>query len=618
MIRGGFGSKLNGEMKVTKNSKSTVKRILGYIMSSYGSKFVFVLILILISSLAAVVAAMFLEILIENYILPLVGIPNPNFGPLITSLSILASIFFIGSLSNLLFNRIMITISQGVQKQIRDELFTHMQKLKIKYFDQNPHGDLMSRFSNDVDALRNLLGQSIPIVFSTLLSLVLTFSAMIYMSFFLTVVVIVMVTINLFFTVKLGKNSAKYFTQQQITIGKLNSHIEEIIGNQKVVKVFNHEKESIEKFNILNEEFRIASTEANKYSNMFMPLIVNMGFLQYVVIAIVGGFLAINGITSLTIGAIAAFLQLSRAFTMPLGNLSFQINSIIMAVAGATRIFEVMDEKIEEDNGIVTFTNKDGKLFWSDGESLTEAKGQIELKNVNFGYDDNKTILFDIEITATPGNKVAIVGATGAGKTTITNLINRFYDIQKGSILYDGIDITNIKKSALRQSLGIVLQDTFLFTDTIRENIRYGNLNATDDEVVSAAKLANAHDFIELLPNGYDTILTSAGAELSIGQRQLLSIARAAAGSPAVMILDEATSSIDTRTELIVQKGMDSLMHGNTVFVIAHRLSTIKNADVIVVMDLGRVIEKGNHRELMNKRGRYYDMYVGGLLEAVE
>ncbi|MCL1935562.1 MAG: ABC transporter ATP-binding protein/permease [Defluviitaleaceae bacterium] len=605
-------------MKVTKNSKSTVKRILGYIMSSYGSKFVFVLILILISSLAAVVAAMFLEILIENYILPLVGIPNPNFGPLITSLSILASIFFIGSLSNLLFNRIMITISQGVQKQIRDELFTHMQKLKIKYFDQNPHGDLMSRFSNDVDALRNLLGQSIPIVFSTLLSLVLTFSAMIYMSFFLTVVVIVMVTINLFFTVKLGKNSAKYFTQQQITIGKLNSHIEEIIGNQKVVKVFNHEKESIEKFNILNEEFRIASTEANKYSNMFMPLIVNMGFLQYVVIAIVGGFLAINGITSLTIGAIAAFLQLSRAFTMPLGNLSFQINSIIMAVAGATRIFEVMDEKIEEDNGIVTFTNKDGKLFWSDGESLTEAKGQIELKNVNFGYDDNKTILFDIEITATPGNKVAIVGATGAGKTTITNLINRFYDIQKGSILYDGIDITNIKKSALRQSLGIVLQDTFLFTDTIRENIRYGNLNATDDEVVSAAKLANAHDFIELLPNGYDTILTSAGAELSIGQRQLLSIARAAAGSPAVMILDEATSSIDTRTELIVQKGMDSLMHGNTVFVIAHRLSTIKNADVIVVMDLGRVIEKGNHRELMNKRGRYYDMYVGGLLEAVE
>ena len=620
MMRGGFNANSKGDMRLNKNSKKTIKRVMNYIIEEYKIRFIMVLFLIAFSALATVAAALFLEILIEDYIVPLTGQIDPNFTPLFNILVIMAIIYLIGVTSSFLFHRIMVTISNGVQRRIRDQLFAHMQKLPISYFDKNAHGDLMSRFSNDVDALRNFLGQSIPVVFSALISLVLTFITMVFMSPILTVVVILMVALNLFFTAKLGKTSGKYFGAQQKDIGMLNAHIEEMMGNPKVVKVFNHESESIKKFNVLNENFEKASRNANKYAYMFMPLMVNMGTLQYLIIAVVGGFLSISGITPLAIGTIAAFLQLSRSFSMPLGNLSMQINSIIMALAGATRIFEIMDEPIEEDNGKITLvktskSEEKSKWVWKNEENLIPMQGDVVLTTVNFGYNDEKLVLKNIDLYAKPGQKIAIVGATGAGKTTITNLINRFYDIQAGSIKYDGIDIKDIKKNDLRRSLGVVLQDTNLFTDTILENIRYGNLEASNEEVIKAAKLANAHGFIELLKDGYETVLTDAGAELSAGQRQLISIARAAVANPPVMILDEATSSIDTRTELIVQKGMDSLMQGHTVFVIAHRLSTIKNADLIVVMDNGQIIEKGDHRELMIEKGRYYDMYTGGLLE---
>ena len=624
MLRGGAinpSSAAKGEMKLNKNSKKTINRVMRYIMDDYKARFIMVLFFIAFSALATVAAALFLEILIESYIVPLTEQANPDFTPLFHALVIMGIIYLAGVTCAFLFHRIMVSISNGVQRRVRDQLFTHMQKLPTSYFDKHPHGDLMSRFSNDVDALRNFLGQSIPVVFSALISLVVTLIAMLFMSPLLTLVVLLMAVLSLVATAKLGKTSGKYFGEQQKDIGLLNAHIEEMMGNPKVVKVFNHEAQSIEKFNKLNKNFEKTSGNANKYAYMFMPLMVNMSTLQYLVIAVVGGFLSISGITPLTIGTIAAFLQLSRAFSTPLANLSMQINGIIMALAGATRIFEIMDEPVEEDNGHITLTKTDAKTWaWHDEKNNTTLPmtGNVVLSNVTFGYSEEKTILKAIDLYAKPGQKIAIVGATGAGKTTITNLINRFYDIQDGSITYDGIDIKDIKKDHLRRSLGMVLQDTNLFTDTIRENIRYGNLDATDQAVIDAAKLANAHSFIELLSDGYDTVLTDAGAELSAGQRQLISIARAAVANPPVMILDEATSSIDTRTELIVQKGMDSLMQGHTVFVIAHRLSTIKNANLIVVMDAGEIIEKGDHQELMAKKGRYYDMYTGGLLEIEE
>lgn len=622
MMRGGVGT-MRGvgghspktKMKLDKNSFKTAKRVLKYITDNYKIKFIIVLIFIILSSLGGVASALFLETLIDDFILPLIGEPNPSFAPLINILLIMSLVFLIAVISTFLFNRIMVTVSQGVQKTIRDALFIHIQKLPVKYFDETPHGDLMSRFSNDVDALRNLLGQSIPIVFATLLSMTLTLIAMLYMSFTLTIVVLLMVALNLLITANIGKRSAKYFGLQQVAVGDVNAHVEEMIGNQKVVKVFNYEEKSKQDFDVLNEKFCEASSKANTYANMFLPIMLNMGSLQYVVIAIMGGFLLTQGFGGITIGIIASFLQLSRAFSMPLGHLSMQMNSIILALAGASRIFEIMDEKVEEDSGYITLEkleNKDNNdmWVWKNGEKHIPLKGNVVLENVSFGYT-KKVVLNGINLYAKDAEKVAIVGATGAGKTTITNLINRFYDIDRGRILYDGIDITKISKPHLRSSLGIVLQDTNLFTDTIKENIRYGRLSATDEEVYQAARLANAHNFIKLLPNGYDTVLNYAGGELSQGQRQLISIARAAVANPPVMILDEATSSIDTRTEQIVQKGMDALMKDRTVFVIAHRLSTVKNSNVIVVMDLGNIIEKGSHKNLIQQKGKYYEMYTG-------
>jgi len=615
--RGGAGPQGGGGplMLFSKDTRKTIRRILSYIFEAYRVVFILVLFFILFSALANVAGALFLETLIDVYIIPLMGAVNPDFVPLFWALVVMAGIYLVGVVSNLLFNRIMVTISQGVQKTIRDSLFAHMQRLPIRYFDTNPHGDLMSRFSNDVDALRNLLGQSVPVMVTTLVSLVLTFAAMLYMSWVLTIFVVAMVALNLSLSTRLGKRSGKFFMVQQKAVGKVNAHIEEIVGSQKVVKVFNHEEESRKAFDVLNEEFEDSSANANTYANMFMPLMLNLGSLQYVVIAIAGGFLAISGVGVLTLGVIASFLQLSRAFTAPLGNLSMQINNIVMALAGATRIFEVMDEKAEGDEGEVILEKADERWVWSDGGRTVPLLGNVVLDGVHFGYTEEKEVLHDIGIYANPGEKIAIVGATGAGKTTITNLLNRFYSVQKGQILFDGIDIVGIGKAHLRKSLGIVLQDTNLFTDTIKENIRYGNLSASDEEVYAAAKLANAHDFIQVLPQGYDTLLSDAGAELSQGQRQLLSIARAAIADSPVMVLDEATSSIDTRTELIVQEGMDKLMEGRTVFVIAHRLSTIKNADAIVVMAHGKIIERGTHESLLRKKGRYYEMYAGSELE---
>ena len=594
-------------------SIKTAKRVLAYVTQVYRPQFYLVLFLIVLSSFAGVAGAMFLEILIDQHIIPLIGIENPVFTPLLMTLGVMGIIYLVGVFSNLIFNRLMVTISQGVQKTIRDELFEHMQTLPVSYLDQNAQGDLMSRFTNDVDALRTLLGQGIPVVFSTLITLLLTFMAMLYTSFILTVIVVIMITLNLFSIGKLSKLSGKYFGEQQAKVGKLNAHIEEMISNQKVIKVFNHEATAKVDFGAINKEVEEASGQANKYANMFLPIMLNLGSLQYVVVAIVGGAFAINAMFGITLGTIAAFLQLSRSFTLPLGNLAMQINGIVMAVAGASRIFEILDKTPEQDNGHVTLEKIAGAWTWKDGETLIPVKGDIVLENVTFGYNEEKMVLQNIQLTAHPGEKIAIVGATGAGKTTITNLINRFYDLQGGRILYDGIDIAKINKPDLRFSLGMVLQDTVLFTDTVLENIRYGNLSATDEEVIEAAKRANAHSFIELLPEGYHTVLESAGSRLSQGQRQLLAIARAAVANPPVMVLDEATSSIDTRTEIIVQKGMDALMAGRTVFVIAHRLSTVKNAQAIVVLDKGQIIELGTHQELLEQKGVYHKMYSGGL-----
>ena len=605
LMRGG-GEKL-GKEKMLK----TAKRLMGYINRKYKLQFILVLLFIITSSISAVAGSVFIEILINDYILPFAGMESPNFAPLLTSIVIMAFIFGIGVLSILLQNRIMVTISQGVQKEVRDELYTHMQKMRVNYFDTNSHGDIMSRYTNDVDTLRNLLGQGIPVILSSLLTMTLSLIAMLFMSGTLTLVMILGVFINLALTVRIGKNSGKFFGLQQKAIGDLNGHIEELITNQKVVKVFNYEGESKKKFDELNEKFENASKNAHKYANMFLPIMINMSTLQYVAIAIAGGFMAIQG--NMLVGTIAAFLQLSRMFTMPLGNLSMQVNGIASAMAGASRVFEVLDMPKEEDYGSITLAKENTNWSWNDNGAKTKLTGDVTLKNVVFGYTEEQTVLDNIDLVAHPGEKIAIVGATGAGKTTITNLINRFYDIREGEILYDGINIEKIKKPDLRASFGVVLQDSVLFTDTVMENIRYGKLDATDEEVYEAARLANAEDFINLLKDGYDTVLENAGASLSQGQRQLLCIARAAIANPPVMILDEATSSIDTRTELIVQKGMDSLMEGRTVFVIAHRLSTVKNADSIVVLESGKVIEKGTHTELLGRKGTYHKMYTGGL-----
>jgi len=623
--------------KAPQFKKDTLKRLLGYIFKSYKAQFVVVLACIFLSSIAGVAGSLFIKVLIDDYITPLLLEASPVFDGLLRAIITMGMIFFVGIVATLIQKIIMVIISQGVLKKIRDDMFSHMQTLPIKYFDTHTHGDVMSYYTNDTDTLREMISQSIPHLFSSAITVISVFFAMLYTSVSLTVLVLVTVFLMLMVTKKLASRSARYFIAQQQMLGNVNGYIEEMINGQKVVKVFCHEEEAKAEFDRRNEELFNASNNAHKYANILMPFMANIGNMQYVLIAIVGGALAINGIPDLTLtgvsiltlGAIASFLQLSRSFVMPISQITQQVNAIVMALAGAERIFSLLDEESEVDDGYVTLVNakvKNGKLveskkytgMWAwkhphqDGTiTYTELKGDVRLFDVDFGYEENKIVLHDIALYAAPGQKVAFVGATGAGKTTITNLLNRFYDIADGKIRYDGININKIKKADLRRSLGIVLQDTHLFTGTVMENIRYGNLKASDKEVISAAKLANADNFIRRLPDGYNTMLSGDGANLSQGQRQLLAIARAAVANPPVMILDEATSSIDTRTEKIVQDGMDSLMKGRTVFVIAHRLSTIQNSDVIMVLEHGRIIERGSHEKLLEEKGKYYQLYTG-------
>lgn len=615
-------------MQKTKKSK-TIKRLLKYVTKGYKGQLVVVLVSIVISALVGVLGAQFIKYLIDDFITPLLGSQNPDFTALLNTIMIMGVIYLVGVLCTYIYNRLMINISQGVLNQIRKQMFNHMQKLPIKYFDTRSHGEIMSTYTNDVDTLRQMLSQSIPQVFSACVSMVAVLIAMFVTNLYLTLVVLAMVVLMVFVSRYLGGNSSRFFVKQQEDIGKVVGYIEEMMEGQKVVKVFNYEEESKKRFDELNEQLCDSMTKANMYANILMPCIMNIGNLGYVLVAVIGGILSVNGI--LTIGSIAAFLQYVKAFTNPLGQVSQQMNSIVMALAGAERIFDLIDQEVEQDEGYVSLVNakiEDGKVIeteertgiWAwkhphkDGRiTFTRLRGQVEFENVQFGYQENKRILHDITLMAREGQKVSFVGATGAGKTTITNLINRFYDIQEGKIRYDRINIRKIKKDDLRRSLGMVLQDTSLFTGTIKDNIKYGKLDATDEEVYEAAKLSNAHKFIKHLPNGYDTVITGNGEGLSQGQRQLLSIARAALNNPPVLILDEATSSIDTRTEKIVQEGMDKLMKVRTVFVIAHRLSTIKNSDLIMVLDHGRIIERGNHQELIAKKGTYYGLYTGAI-----
>lgn len=615
----------------SKNPGKTLMRLLSYVWNYYKVECVFVAIGIAVSSLAAVAGNLFIKNLIDDYIMPFLSENNPSFAPLVRALLIMAGIYYIGTFATFLYARLMVNVTQGTLKRIRDDMFTHMERLPIKYFDTHAHGDIMSCYTNDTDTLRQMISQSIPQMLSSVITIVSTFISMIVLSIPLTLLIIVMVAVMVGAVRKIGSQSGKYFIRQQKDLGVLNGYIEEMMEGQKVVKVFCHEEETKKKFYELNDGLFDSAKNANIYANILMPVMANLGNINYVITLAVGSILAINGVGGLSLGALASFLQLTRSFNMPITQVSQQFNSIIMALAGAERVFDLLDEPVEEDHGYVTLVNAveepDGTLkespvrtgIWAwkhphqaDGTITYEKlQGDVVFNGVDFGYTDEKIVLHDIKMYAKPGQKVAFVGATGAGKTTITNLINRFYDIQDGKIRYDGININKIKKPDLRRSLGMVLQDTHLFTGTVADNIRYGKLDATDEEVIAAAKLANAHYFITKLPQGYDTVLSGDGSELSQGERQLLAIARAAIADPPVLILDEATSSIDTRTETIVQSGMDKLMKGRTVFVIAHRLSTIKNSDVIMVLDQGRIIERGDHESLLAEKGRYYQLYTG-------
>lgn len=614
-----------------KTDMKVLSRIVKYILQGYKFSIVAVLLSILISAIATLSGTLFMQTLIDDYIVPLTIAMNPDYSDLSSAISSLSVILLIGVFASWVYNRVMVNVSQGTMNRIRKDLFNHMESLPIRYFDTHAHGDIMSVYTNDVDTFRQVIGQSLPQLMNSTISLTVTFISMIVLNIPLTLTSLVMVAIMLFVTRKISSASSIYYKKQQNSLGKVNGYIEEMMEGQKVVKVFCHEEESFDDFRKLNKELREAANNANKMSNIIMPVNANIGNISYVLCAIVGSLLILGDFSSLSIGALVAFLNLNKGFTQPVTQISQQMSSIIMATAGAERIFSLLDEKSEEDNGYVELVN--AKI--DEGGNITETEertgiwawrhphkaegtvtykkleGDVTFDGVDFGYTEDKMVLHDIRMYATPGQKIAFVGSTGAGKTTITNLINRFYDIQDGKIRYDGININKIKKKDLRRSLGMVLQDTHLFSTTIMENIRYGRLDATDEECIKAAKLANADDFIRHLPDGYQTVLSRDGSNLSQGQRQLLSIARAAVQDPPVMILDEATSSIDTRTEKLVQEGMDALMKGRTSFVIAHRLSTVRNSDCIMVMEKGRIIERGSHDDLIRKKGRYYELYTG-------
>ncbi|MCR5657051.1 MAG: ABC transporter ATP-binding protein/permease [Butyrivibrio sp.] len=613
-----------------KNPGKLFARLMGYVFKTYGIHMILVVICILLSVFANVQGTMFTKSLIDSYITPMIGQADPDFGPLAGAIRNVVVFYGIGVFAAFVQARLMIIVGQGTLKRLREELFTHMESLPVKYFDTNAHGDIMSIYTNDIDTLRQMISQSIPQLLNSAITIVSVFVSMVLLSVPLTVVTMLMVALMLFVSAKATGASGKNFVAQQKNLGALNGYIEEMMTGQKVIKVFCHEEEAIQRFDELNEELYQSAYKANAYSGVLGPINAQLGNLSYVVCAIVGGAIALNNFLGFTVGGLASFLTFNKSFSMPINQVSMQFNSIIMALAGAERIFKLLDEEPEIDNGYVMLVNSKedngqiveseeftGHWAWKhyhkeEGTTTYQPlEGDVTFNDVDFGYTDDKMVLHNIVLHALPGQKIALVGSTGAGKTTITNLINRFYDIQDGKIRYDNININKIKKADLRRSLGVVLQDTHLFTGTVADNIRYGKLNATDEEVVAAAKLANADGFIRRLPEGYNTMLTGDGGNLSQGQRQLLAIARAAIANPPVLILDEATSSIDTRTEKIVQDGMDKLMHGRTTFVIAHRLSTVKNSDCIVVLEQGRIVEMGTHQELLDKKQRYYQLYTG-------
>lgn len=610
----------------------TAKRLMGYVAGTLRLQFVAVCVAILVSAVASMAGPLFLQYLIDDLIVPLASQETPDFSSLLRAVILMSCLYYAGVIATYVYSRLMVNIGQGVLKRVRDEMFAHMQRLPIRYFDTHPHGEIMSLYTNDTDTLRQMISQSIPQTFYSLVSVVAIFGVMLSISIPLSILAVLMVLLMMKVTKDIGGKSGRGFIAQQTDLAKVNGYIEEMMAGQKVIKVFNHENAAKHDFDVLNEKLCQSATTANTYGNMLMPIIGNIGYLQYVLTALIGSVLSISGISAITLGALASFLQFTRNFIMPFSQISQQMNAIIMALAGAQRIFDMMDETQETDEGYVTLVNArynhDGELvecaerteIWawkhphSDGSvTYTRLCGDVRFEDMTFGYTPEKTVLHNVTLYAKPGQKLAFVGSTGAGKTTITNLINRFYDVEDGKIRYDGININKIRKDDLRRSLGIVLQDTHLFTGTIMENIRYGRLDATDEEVYAAARLANADGFIKRLPHGYETVISGEGEDLSQGQRQLLAIARAAVADPPVLILDEATSSIDTRTEAIVQDGMDRLMSGRTVFVIAHRLSTIRNSDAIMVLEHGRIIERGDHESLLAKKGTYYQLYTGAL-----